>query len=404
MSRGVQPIQSADGGIITDIFVQENEEVAAGQVLARISNIRAIAEYHDLINKEVEYTLALVRLEAERQGVIPAFTEDNQKDHPFVVRDQMRLYNSRTDQYQSEGRELEALLDQKELEVEEAQRRREQFEKSLLLLKQQEKQIRPLVGRSYSEIDYLNLRQRIVSQEGELNGLAQVISRAQSAVREAEEKLRTREPERHAKIADEMNKVRQELSTTKESLEARSDRVSRTDLRAPMNGVVKSILLKQDSVARSAETIMELLPLEDTLEVVARFHPKDRGFIDVGQEATIKISAYDFSIYGGMQAYITSISADTIEDSKGQPWYEVRLRTTTSTLPGKEDLEMKVGMTVLADVLSGEKSIFTYLMKPLFRSKIKQHVIGRDLSEVPQEIAPEDKPALEGEPKSSDTI
>lgn len=137
-----------------------------------------------------------------------------------------------------------------------------------------------------------------------------------------------------------------------------------------MNGVIRRILLKEDNPAQRAETIMELLPTDDTLEVDARFKPADRGFLEAGMNATIKVDAYDFTIYGALPAVVTRISANTIEDSKGQAWYEVRLQTEAAKLHfGNQELEIKPGMTVQVDVISGRKSLFDYLLKPILKSR-----------------------------------
>ena len=383
LSSGVQPIQSEEGGIVTEILVRENQEVDENDILARLSNTKAIAEYHDLLNKQVAYTMALQRLRTEDSGLPLAFSREQEFHYPLAVKDQMRLYEARMNSYESEKGELKAILEQRKIEVQESRTRREHIEKSLALLKRQEESVRHLVRQgSYSKTEYLNLQQRIVGEEGELNSLTESIARGESAVREAQEKLNNHEPERRAKIADEMNKFWQELVATEEAITARSDKVQRTDLRSPMHGIVKQIIVKQDGVARAAETIMEILPLDDSLEVVSRFHPKDRGFIRKDQAAQVRVSAYDYSVYGALDAKITSISADTIEDSKGQPWYEVRLRTTSKTLPKKENLSLKVGMTVEVDVLSGKKSVLAYLLKPLIKSKVTQNVVTQ---EIPQE-------------------
>lgn len=380
-SRGVQPIQSLDGGILIQLLVKENEIVEAGTILAKISNTASRAEYQDLLNKESDYTLSLKRLRAERDGEAPDFTEEERKKFPFAVRDQLRIFDAHKDKNSGDEKELNALLEQKRLEVESSQSTRRSTEKSLLLLKQQEEQIRPLVSKGvYSEIEYLKLKQRIVSQESYLNGLAQTIGKAQSAVREAESKLANLDPERLAKIANEMNDTSQNLRAVKEALVSRESRVDRSDLKAPIRGIVKRILLKEDSVVRQAETVMELLPLGDSLEIEAKFRPEDRGFIAVGQNATIKISAFDFAIYGGLSAVVENISGDTIEDSKGRPWYAVRLKTSNSTLPGKEDLDVKVGMTVTVDVFSGKKTLFNYLMKPLVKSKVASNVVSNAIN------------------------
>lgn len=381
-SRGVQPIQSPDAGIVLAVLVKENEIVSANATLARISNTQAMAEYQDLLNKEADYSLAIKRLLAEREGIPLVYTEEERNEHSFAVRDQFRLFNARLERFEGERRELEALLEQKKREVEGGQLTRIHTEKSLMLLKQQEEQILPLVkSRSYPEMEYLKLKQRIIAQEAELNGLAQSISRAQSAVRESEGKLANLGPERQTQIADEQNDLGKRLKAVGEAITGRKDKAYRSELKAPMRGVIKRILLKEDNVVRQAEAVMELLPLDDSLEVEARFRPEDRGFLEVGQNATVKISAYDFSIYGGLAAHVESISADTIEDAKGRPWYEVRLKASTSTLPGKDDLEVKVGMTVSADVFSGKKSIFSYLMKPLLKTRQSSNAVRQDMTD-----------------------
>lgn len=377
-SLGVQPIQSEQGGIVKEIFVKEGQEVKKGDRLVQMSNIEAVTEYQDLLNKQVESQLALKRLEAESLGIPLVFTAEERLAHSDMVEDQERLFNARREKFEGGNREIKANLEQKRSAVEEALSRKSQYEKSLLLLKEQEQRVAPLVKRRiYPEIDYLNLRQRIIAQEGELNSLAESISRMQSEVEEESTRLAGRDSEWQATIANERNEYRRQLDSINKRLTAGGYQVFISDLRAPMAGVIKQILLKEGNVAQRAQTIMELLPTEDTLEVSARFRPADRGFLDTGQTATIKVTAFDSSIYGTLAATVTQISPDTIEDSKGQTWYEVRLRTNSSKLiHAGQELEIKPGMTVTADVISGEKSIFNYLMKPILKSRIKGNVVG----------------------------
>ena len=173
-----------------------------------------------------------------------------------------------------------------------------------------------------------------------------------------------------------------------------------SDLRSPMNGVIRRILKKEENPAQRAETIMELLPTDDTLEVDARFRPADRGFLESGMNATIKVDAYDFTIYGSLPAVVTRISPDTIEDSKGQAWYEVRLQTEASKLHfGKQELDIKPGMTVQVDVISGNKSIFDYLLKPILKSrqvgKARSH--AANATELPEGATSTDAPTPAGD-------
>lgn len=370
-SLGVQPIQSEQGGIIKEIFVKEGQEVKKGDKLVQMSNIDAVSEYQDMLNKQVECILSLKRLDAEREGAPLVYSREETAAYPDMVQDQLRLFAARRDRLTGGAREIQATLEQKQLSMEEALGRKKQYEASLLLLKEQERRIRPLVEQHrYSEIEYLNLRQRLISQEGELNALAETIAKTQFEVHEEQTRLANRDSEWQATIASERNDYRRQLDSINQKLAAGGHQVRISELFAPMNGVIRRIILKEENVAQRAQTIMELLPTDDTLEVDARFRPADRGFLEVGMTAEIKVDAYDFTIYGALPAVVTRISGDTIEDSKGQAWYEVRLQTESNRLLyGDETLEMKPGMTVRVDVISGEKSLFDYLMKPILKSR-----------------------------------
>jgi adhesin transport system membrane fusion protein len=372
-SLGVQPIQSEQGGIIQEVFVKEGQEVRQGDRLVQMSNIEALAEFQSLANRQVEFTLALKRLEAEARGIPLQFSAEEIEHHPDMVHDQERLFAARREKLEGGTREIQASLEQKRGAVEEALARRTQYEQNLLLLKDQVERVRPLVERNvYSRIDFLNLTQRVVTQEGDLNALAETITRTQSEVREEETRLANRDNEWQAAVAAETNEFRRQLDSINEKIKAGSHQVDITELTAPMNGVIRRILLKEENVAQRAQTIMELLPTEDTLEVDARFKPPDRDHLRVNQRALVKVDAYDFTIYGGLPAVVTRISADTIEDSRGQAWYEVRLRTESNRLVHRgQELEIKPGMTVEVDVLSGRKSMFNYLMKPILKTRME---------------------------------
>ena len=370
-SLGVQPVQSPESGIIIEILVKEGQDVKKGQVLATLSNAEALAGFNELTKKKVEYEFAVRRLTAEQEGKAPVFTAEEQNTHPDSVQDQVMLHAARMEKYGGEERELRAVLAGRNLELQDAQERRKVFEQSLTLLRQQEEKVKPLVRqRIYPEVNFLNLQQRIASQTQELAGLAQNISRLRSAIDETSARLDNLTPERSAALGVELQGITTELNSVNERLSSGGYRLDSRRLTAPMDGTIKRILIKEQSVARQADMIMELLPANDTLEVSAKFRPADRSRIEVGRNATIKVSAYDFTIYGTLDAKVTAISPDTIEDSKGQSWYQVRLRTETATLPhADKNLQLEAGMTVSVEVHSGEKSILSYLLKPLFKSR-----------------------------------
>jgi adhesin transport system membrane fusion protein len=370
-SLGIQPIQSLEGGVINKIYVRDNQEVRAGDILVSMSNVETAAGYQDMLNRQVEYQLALKRLAAEAARTELVFTAEERAAYPQVVADQERLFQTRREKYEGDGRELAANLEQKRNAAKETQAQKRQAEEKLLLLKQQAAMVEPLVRRGvYPEMDYLRLKQGIVTQEGELNNLAETLSRTLIEVQEEETRYAERNMVWDTAVAEENNEYRRQLDTIEERLKAGSFAMQNRDLRAPMPGIVTRVILKEGSVAQRAETILELLPTEDILEIEARFRPPDRSFLDVGQNATISITAYESSIYGTLSAHVTSISPDTIEDTQGQSWYVVRLRTNSSKITYEnEDLEIKAGMTVTVDVISGDKSVFDYLMKPILKSR-----------------------------------
>jgi adhesin transport system membrane fusion protein len=370
--------------------------VKKGDRLVQMSNIEAVSEYQDLVNKRMECVLSLKRLEAEASGTPPVYTEEETTAHRDMVDDQLRLYAARKEKLLSGAGELEAAIEQKRAAVAEALSRKSQYEQNLILLKEQVERVRPLVRqRAYSEVEYLNLRQRVISQEGDLHTLAETVSKTQSEVREEEARLANRDSEWRAAIAAENNTFRRQLDSINQKLSAGGHKVYVSELRAPMNGVIRRILIKEENVAQRAQTIMELLPTDDTLEVDARFRPADRGYLEVGMEATVEVDAYDSTVYGGLPASVMRISADTIEDSRGQAWYEVRLRTESSRLHYEnQTLEIKPGMTVKVDVISGEKSIFDYLMKPILKSRRKGAAgRARNADPSPTETPQRDNPA-----------
>lgn len=365
-AQGVQPIQSERGGSILEMLVAENDVVEKNQPLVNIANVREESGLKDLETRYVELSYALKRLFAEEQGQNLVYTEEEQQRYPETAASQTRLFQTRKEQFESQSQLLLSQIEQRRREVAEARERKDSYEKTLLSLKKQEETYRPLIGRSVTELEALELKNRIITQEGELNSVAQTIARAESGVQAATERLGNLKAERQATIADEINKTRLEQNSVEQQIKAGSEQVTRSDLRSPVRGTVKRILIKKGSVAKPAETIMEILPTEGALLVEAKFSPVDRGFLFVNQPAMVKVSAYEFSIYGGLEATVIKISQDTIDDKKGEPWYEVQFLTKRSSILYRgEELSILPGMTVTVDVLTDKKSVLSHILSPI---------------------------------------
>ncbi|MBQ9405819.1 MAG: HlyD family type I secretion periplasmic adaptor subunit [Desulfovibrio sp.] len=387
-SQRTQTIQNLEGGILRAVLVHEGQIVDKGAVLAQLDNEMAESAYRDAVNKAMENSLALVRLESEIKGEEPVFPspledwarqlvgrdveESALARAREIVRDQTNLWHSRMAQLKAEIAVLQSQHAQRLHDVDEQMARKKQLDSSLAISIQQRNTAHALVQRNnFSKLEYLGMQQKVVELEGQVDALAAAIPKAQAAAEESQQRIVSRKAEQTAAIKDEINKRRLELNSVRETLSAGRDRVTRTELRAPVRGTVMQIYISTvGGVVKPGEPIMDLVPLDDTLLVEARVKPQDVAFLRPGQDVMVKISAYDFSIYGGLEGKLESISADTIEDKRGEHHYVVKVRTRKNAIiHHNEQLPIIPGMVVTADILIGKKTVLDYLLKPILKAK-----------------------------------
>ena len=371
-SQRTQEIQNLEGGILSEILVYEGEIVEKGRTLLRIDNEQARSLYREAHGKSMEHEAAITRLEAELNGVTPVFSEEIKKASPQLISDQIRIYQSRKAQHENDMKVLESQLKQREQEVNEMISRQSQLASSYKIAIDQRDIARPLMETGiYDRMSYLQLEERLVSIKGDMDTLALSIPRARTAVTEAASRLEQRKSELRNAVSEEINKRRVELNSLRELMSAGEDKVVRTDVKAPVNGTVKRININtRGGVIRPGDTILEIVPSDDTLLIEARIRPADIAFLHPGQHAMVKITAYDFSIYGGLEASLENISADTIEDKRGEDFFLVKLRTTKNAITYRgEKLPIIPGMTASVDILTGKKSVLDYLLKPIIKAK-----------------------------------
>ena len=371
-SQRVQEIQNLEGGILREILVREGQNVEKNAVLVRLFNEQARSNFREAFSKTLEHMAAIARLTAEAEGVEPVFPAEVKKDAPQFVADQMRVYNARRLQLDSEVAVLESQYEQKLQEVEEMVSRKRQLVKSHKIALERRDIARPLMEKKvYPRVEYLQIEERVLTLQGDIDGLALGIPRARKAASEVKKRIQQRVNEFHSAAFEEINRRRVELTSLKELMSAGEDRVTRTDVRSPVRGTVKRINTNTvGGVVRPGDTIMEIVPLDDTLLIEARVRPADIAFLHPGQKAMVKITAYDFSIYGGLEASVEQISADTIEDRRGDQFYLVKLRTKKNAMMYQgERLPIIPGMTASIDVLTGKKSVLDYLLKPILKAQ-----------------------------------
>ncbi|MCR5814535.1 MAG: HlyD family type I secretion periplasmic adaptor subunit [Desulfovibrio sp.] len=387
-SQRTQTIQNLEGGILRSILVHEGQVVEKNMVLAQLDNELAESSFRDAVNKTIENTLAIERLESEMQEKDPQFPSDlniwvakiigrypddrTLKRAQQIVRDQENAWQSRKIQLSAEIEVLKSQYNQRMHEVAEQTARKSQLDKSLELAVQQRDTAYNLVRHNnFSRMEYIGLEQKVVDLQGQIDQLAASIPKAHAAAEESKQRIASRKAEQQADISAEINKRRLELISLRETLAAGGDRVTRTELRSPVRGTVKQIYINSvGGVVKPGESIMDIVPLDDTLLVEARVTPRDVAFLRPGQEAIVKVSAYDFNIYGGLEGKLESISADTIEDKRGDYYYVVKVRTPkTNIVYHNEVLPIIPGMLVTADILIGKKTVLDYLLKPILKAK-----------------------------------
>lgn len=391
-AQRTQTIQNLEGGILQEVLVYEGQVVEKGALLARLSNEMAASTYRDAVNRALEAAASIIRLDAELTDRAPVYPPDFGEDilknlsaeaeesdvlaiRRQIIANQMALYNSRIRQWESELALLKAQVQQRQAEVKELEARKTQTDKSLMLAIEQRDIAQPLVQRrAYSRVSFLELEQKVNNLQGEAAQLAASIPRAQSAAQEAEQRIASRQAEIGAAIVDELNKRHVELASLRETLSAGGDRVTRTELRSPLQGTIQRIYISTvGGVVKPGEPIMEIVPLNDTLLVEAHIRPADVAFLHPGQKAMVKISAYDFSIYGGLEATLEQISADTIKEMRGAQeefYYRAILRTkATELVYHMEKLPIIPGMMAQVDILTGKKSVLDYLLKPILKAR-----------------------------------
>ena len=250
--------------------------------------------------------------------------------------------------------------------------RRKQLYRSLQLAREELAITQPLARNGVMpRIDLIRIERQVADLEGEINTIRLSILRLQSAAKEARQRVEEVVLSAKAAVSDELNNARAELNSVTGALLAGEDRVTRTAVRSRVRGTVKEI--KQNTIGggiRPGEDIIEIVPLDDTLLIEAQIRPADIAFLRPGQEAVIKVAAYDFSIYGGLQAKVEHISADTIKDEQGENFYCVYLRTGQNSLVHQgNELPIIPGMTATIEILTGNKTVLDYILKPILKAR-----------------------------------
>lgn len=368
-SRQLQVLQSLDGGIVSEIRVAEGETVDAGQVLFQIDSTRSESLFRENRSQYLALTAKAARLYALGEGKPFDVSAEIEQEAPKTVEDERRLYETTTNEVHAQIAIAQQQLAQRQQELSEARVRQAQATQALDSVSKEYAVTKPLLSSgAVSEVDLLRLERDISRFRGERDVAATQISRAQAAIAEASRKIQEVELTTRNNASREYSETMAKLNALIESSAGLADRVTQSAIRSPVKGTVKRLLVNTvGGVVQPGRDIVEIVPSEDQLLLEAKVLPKDIAFLRPGQKAMVKFTAYDFSIYGGLDATLEHIGADSITDERGNTYYTVRVRTLKPFL--SEHLPIIPGMVAEVDIITGEKSILSYLLKPVLRAK-----------------------------------
>lgn len=368
-SNNLQEVQYLEGGIVEEILVAPGDRVEAGQLLVKLDPTQMNVDFAQGQEDFNLLSARITRLEAEASLAPLSFPEAFRSAAPGIVARETALHDARAAELQAAIDLEDNKRDQRQRASEDAKVAYDSASEAFTLAEQELSMVRRLVEKGIEpRVELLRAQQREATARGEMQRAKITVARAELEAQEAEGQLNQVRKSFAAAAADELNKAKAEFEELKGALPALKDKVARTDVRAPVNGVVNRVLVSTiGGVVAPGETIVEVVPSEDTLLVEAKIKPADIGFLSIGQGANVSISAFDSSVYGSMKGTIETISPDAIEDEKsGERFYTIRVRTSVEGLKrrGKE-LRIMPGMAADVAILNGKRSVLAYIVKPL---------------------------------------
>ena len=371
-SQQVQTVQSLEGGIVSTIDVAEGDFVEAGKVLMLIDDTRFDAERGELLKREAALLAESARLEAEANFATDLRFPDGLVERtPLATQAEMQVFLSRREQLTRELNVLDDQLLQRRSELEELLALRQRTRDIIAPLQEEVALTEDMVTRNLvPRVELLRLKSRLAELSGDITVSVASEGRLEATIREAENQIDAARSSYVLSARQRLAQLQLELAVVQESLRAAEDRVRRTQLRAPVEGIVNSIAVKTlGAVVQPGQALIDIVPIDDSLLIEADLGPRDIGFVRTGEAASVKITAYDYLQYGALEGRVVRIGADTIQGADGQEFFRVVVRTNVSFL-GTEDnpLPITPGMVASVDIQTGERTVLSYLTKPILRA------------------------------------
>ena len=365
----LQEVQYLEGGIVKEILVSAGDDVKTGDVLVKLDPTQMNVEFSQGQEEFNLLAAKIARLQSEAAMQTLSFPTQLSTVAPDIIANENALYSARRAELEAAKRVEQAKLAQRRQALEDSKVALVTAKEALVLAREEHAMMKSLVEKGIEpQVELLRARQRAAAAKGDVQRGEIAVSRSELEVSEVENEIIRVEKTFMATATDELTQAKAELAELTGALPALQDKVARTDVRAPVDGVVNRVLVSTiGGVVAPGETIVEIVPSADSLVVEAKIKQADIGFLSVGQDAIVKLSAYDSAVYGSLEGQIDHISPDAIEDENTGEWYySVKVRTSEDMLKSRKgDLKILPGMAAEVDVLNGKRTVLAYILKPI---------------------------------------
>ncbi|RUU32372.1 HlyD family type I secretion periplasmic adaptor subunit [Mesorhizobium sp. M6A.T.Cr.TU.017.01.1.1] len=371
-----QIIQASEAGVVQEIAVKIGQVVRKNDLIIRLDNTLNTSSLGEQQAKSRALEVRIARLKYEQSGNLTGpflCPTDIQSIAPQICENEQKLLTARRENFDNKLSVLKSRLDQREKELDEAAANSDRLTRNLAVSDQEAKLVGSMVKKGLmARTEQIRVEREQTELNGQLNLSGETVKKIRSTITEAQLQVDELGLQLQQEALDELTQALAELSVVDETIRGATDKVARTDIRSPVDGIVNTLELNTvGAFVQPGSVVAGIVPTSETLLVEARVSPRDVAFIRPDQEALIKVTAYDFSIFGGIEGKVSNITADSLVDEKtGEPFYQVRVATDKSTLErdGKA-YSIIPGMICSVDIKTGRKTILSYLLKPINKAR-----------------------------------
>lgn len=371
-SQEIQVIQSLEGGILAELLVNEGDIVEKGQILMRINDVAFASEERGVEARFASLGAKRARLKAEAAGQEPEMPDDIKETAPRIVENELALHASRQQELANAKSIYADKISRAEAQIAETNEDIKRIKNSRGLLYQELKITSEMVKqRAVPKLEEIRLQREVSDLTGQLAANEEKLKGLEAELSAAKKELEDQDDKFRSQALGELNGVETEIKQLEESLKSIEDRVFRTELRAPVSGIINNIAIKTiGGVIEPAQKLVEIVPMDDELKIIAKVRPSDIAFLKPGQDVSVKITAYDPQRYGSLKGRLVRIGANSVNDRDGNIFFEIEVRTDKNYMGSEENpLPITPGMVAQAEVITGKRTIMEYLLKPVLRAR-----------------------------------